>query len=316
MKVLYNKIIQKIFIIICGLFISYYLIYFQLKRNIINISSNIHVVDLYATTPAKFQCIKTKKLLNNISTTICLHEIKRDKYVSGAYGDSISIWEEKQVTRILQLLTRHPHLHLIDIGANIGTYTMYAASLGRFVLAIDCFAPNIIRLRRSIQLMNLFNQVVLIQNAIFNHSGQSLRLSIDTRNIGGQRIHLLNNYSYKYNLSTKNPYIVKTITFNEVLPILNAYGIRSALMKIDIEGSEHFVMEKGNQIFDTLDIPFIQMEWTIVKQYINRVKLILDFFNKRNYDPMTDSCQILNQNEYTQWPDDIYWLKRNTSNFC
>ncbi|CAF4286440.1 unnamed protein product, partial [Adineta steineri] len=122
--------------------------------------------------------------------------------------------------------------------------------------------------------------------------------------------------SYKYNLSTKNPYIVKTITFNEVLPILNAYGIRSALMKIDIEGSEHFVMEKGNQIFDTLDIPFIQMEWTIVKQYINRVKLILDFFNKRNYDPMTDLCQILNQNEYSQWPDDIYWLKRNTSNFC
>ncbi|CAF0776336.1 unnamed protein product [Adineta steineri] len=260
--------------------------------------------------------MKTKKLLNNISTTICLHETKRDKYVSGAYGDSISIWEEKQVTRILQLLIRHPHLHLIDIGANIGTYTMYAASLGRFVLAIDCFAPNIIRLRRSIQLMNLFNQVVLIQNAIFNHSGQSLRLSIDTRNIGGQRIHLLNNYSYKYNLSTKNPYIVKAITFNEVLPILNAYGIRSALMKIDIEGSEHFVMEKGNQVFDTLDIPFVQMEWTIVKQYINRVKLILDFFNKRNYDPMTDLCQILNQNEYSQWPDDIYWLKRNTPNFC
>ncbi|CAF1171199.1 unnamed protein product [Rotaria sordida] len=291
-----------------------------MEENTFNISPNVHIIDLNVPIKTKFQCIKTKKLLNNISTNICLHKTKKDKYISGAFNDSISIWEEEQVIRILRLLIYYPHLDFIDLGANIGTYTMYVAALGRFVLAIDCFAPNIIRLSRAIQLANASNQVILIQNALFTHSGQFLRLSIDTRNIGGQGIYLSNNYSYKYHIkktsSINNPYIVKTIMFDEILPILIQHGIRSVLMKIDIEGSESFVIESGSHIFDTLDIPFIQMEWLKIRHYIDRVKIIIDFFNKRHYNPMTSSCQLLNSHEYNIWPDEIYWLKKNFSNFC
>ncbi|CAF3041750.1 unnamed protein product [Rotaria sp. Silwood2] len=290
-------------------------------ENMFNISSNIHIIDLNIKIKTKFQCIKTKKLLNNISTHICLHETKKDKYVSGAFNDSISIWEEEQVTRILRLLIHHPHLDFIDLGANIGTYTMYVAALGRFVLAIDCFTPNIVRLGRAIQLTNVSNHVILIQNALFTQSGQFLRLSIDTRNIGGQGIYLSNNYSHKYrirkNSSINNPYIVKTIMFDEVLPILIRRGVRNAIMKIDIEGSESFVVESGSHVFDTLYIPFIQMEWLKVRHYVDRIiKVIVDFFGKRNYDPMTSSCQVLNPSEFRIWPDEIYWLKKNFSNFC
>jgi FkbM family methyltransferase len=292
----------------------------NLMKNNFNISPNVHIVDLTAKISTKFQCIKTKTLLNNFSTSICLHQTKKDKYISGAFQNSTSIWEEDQVTRMLEFLIRHPHLHFLDIGANIGTYTMFIAALGRFVLAIDCFAPNLVRLARSVQLTNISDRVVLVQNAIFTYSGQMLRLSVDTTNIGGQGILLSGNYSAKHSAandrSTKNPYIVKTITFDEVLPILVARGIRGALMKIDIEGSESFVVESGSRVFDTLDIPFIQMEWKMVRRYADRVKIILDFFGKRNYDSMTSSCQLLNSHEHSRWPDEIYWLKKNTSNFC
>jgi hypothetical protein len=87
-------------------------------------------------------------------------------------------------------------------------------------------------------------------------------------------------------------------------------------MKIDIEGSESFVVQNGSHVFDTLDIPFIQMEWKMVRRYADRVKVILDFFDKRNYDSITSLCQLLDPREYTSWPDEIYWLKRNVSNFC
>jgi FkbM family methyltransferase len=193
---------------------------------------------------------------------------------------------------------------------------MFVAALGRFVLAIDCFAPNLLRLSRAIQLSNLSHQVVLVQNALFTHSGQSLRLSVDTTNIGGQGISLSRKHHVGNDLSTKNPYIVRTITFDEVLPILLGRGIRRALMKMDIEGSESFVVESGSRVFDTLDIPFIQMEWKIVRQWTERVKVILDFFNKRSYDSMTNLCALLDQREYKLWPDEIYWLKKNASNFC
>ena len=291
------------------------------ERNISNLSQNVHIVDLNQIIKSEFQCIKTKKLLHNISTNVCLYEKKDDKYVSGSFRDSASIYEEAQVTRILQLLIRHPHLDFIDIGANIGTYTMYVAALGRFVLAIDCFAPNIIRLRRAIQLTNVFDQVVLVQNAVFTQSGQSLELSFEKGNIGGQSIiprstNRLNESDLTNRLSTNNPYIVKTITFDEVLPILIARGVRGALMKIDIEGSESFVVENGSRIFDTLDIPFVQMEWRMVRLNDNHAETILSFFDKHNYYPVSAVCSQLSSTEYKVWPSEIYWLKRNVTDFC
>ncbi|CAF4046000.1 unnamed protein product, partial [Rotaria sp. Silwood2] len=110
--------------------------------------------------------------------------------------------------------------------------------------------------------------------------------------------------------------IVKTITFDELLPILVARGVRGAIIKIDIEGSESFVIESGSRVFDTLEIPFIQMEWFKVRDYPDRVKIIIDFFVKRNYDPKTLSCQLLNVNQHITWPNDLCWIKRNVSNFC
>jgi FkbM family methyltransferase len=259
--------------------------------------------------------MKTKTLLNYISTNICLHETTKDIYVSNSFRDTNSIWEEEGVTRILQLLIRHPHLDFIDIGANIGTYTMYVAALGRFVLAIDCFAPNLNRIHRAIQLSNVANRVVLIQNALFTHSGQLVRLSNVQTNIGGQELDVSQNQTTNQS-AINNPYIVKTIKFDELAPILISRGIRGAIMKMDIEGSESFVVESGSVIFDLLEIPYIQMEWIKVRHYPQRVKVIFDFFAKRNYDPQTFSCQLLDRTQNRTWPGDMCWIKRGVSNFC
>ena len=277
-------------------------------------------MDLNEAENVTFRCIKTKKLLQNISTVVCLYDTKRDRYVSGAFREEVSIWEEEQVKRMLELLIRHPNLHFIDVGANIGTYTMYAAALGRFVLAIDCFRPNLLRLRRAIQLANVSDRVVVVQNAIYPHSGQTLRLSINTKNIGAQRIQHVKNQSKtsyrKSNLSTRDPYSVRTIRFDEVLPILVARGVRRALMKIDIEGSESFVFESGSGVFDAVDIPVVQMEWFQIVQDTARVRVVMSFFERRLYRPVSVKCDWLKLDEYQTWPMDIYWLKRNASSFC
>jgi FkbM family methyltransferase len=277
--------------------------------------SNILFFNLTAPSNDKLPCIKTKTLLNHINTHVCLHENSKDVFVSSSFRGTTSIWEEEGVVRILQLLLRHPHLDFIDIGANIGTYTMYVASLGRFVLGIDCFAPNLERIHRAVQLANVANRVLLVENALFRQSGQSLRLSNDAKNIGGQALNGAADQAN--NLSAINdPYIVKTIRFDELLPTLLERGVRGALMKVDIEGSESFVVESGSQVFDQLDIPFILMEWMNVRQYPDRVQVLLEFFQKRNYEPRTYSCQGLNPEQQSVWPSDICWVKRNASGFC
>jgi len=287
----------------------------DLTENPYQVSSNVQIINLNEPVNASFKCIKTKTLLNYITTNICLYEATKDVFVSGSFRDTNSIWEEGGVTHMLQLLIRHPHLDFIDIGANIGTYTMYVAALGRFVLAIDCFAPNLNRIHRAIQLTNVANRVVLIQNALFTRSGQFLRLSNDATNVGGQELDASKTQTYNQS-AIIDPYIVKTIQFDDLAPILISHGVRGAIIKIDIEGSESFVVESGSRIFDLFEIPFIQMEWFKIRYHPERVKVVLDFFAQRNYDPMTFSCELLKSDQNETWPGDMCWIKRHVTGFC
>ncbi len=73
---------------------------------------------------------------------------------------------------------------LIDIGANIGTYTMYSSSIGRKTISIE--------------------YVTLIGNAIYNQSGEYLELSKDNSNVGGQA--LITNQTMEYLSFNSNPF--------------------------------------------------------------------------------------------------------------
>ncbi|CAF1276259.1 unnamed protein product [Adineta steineri] len=106
---------------------------------------------------------------------------------------------------------------------------------------------------------------------------------------------------------------VKTITLNELVPILHARGVRGAIIKMDIEGSESFALESGSQIFDLFDIPVVQMEWLKVRSFPDRVKFLIDFFTKRNYVPKTFQCQPLDIKNIQVWPNDLCWTEGNIS---
>ena len=284
------------------------------------ISSHVEILDLNEVAPKTFRCLTTKTLLANITTKICLYDSKRDVYVSAAYREKESIWEETEVTHLLRLFRLDENLHFIDIGAHVGTYTMFVAALGRFVLSVDCFRPNLVRLRHAIQLTQMTNRVVLINNAIYSQSGQKLKLAINTRNIGGQGLYVTKTHSNRSVVSTQiltnHSYTVKTIRFDDLRPILMSKRIEKVLIKIDIEGSENFVLESGEMIFNQFDIPLVQMEWSRTRLYSERVETILKFFAKRKFLPTNDRCETLDQNEYQKWPKDIYWLNKQSSNFC
>ena len=197
---------------------------------------------------------------------------------------------------------------------------MYVAALGRFVLSVDCFRPNLVRLRHAIQLTKMNDRVVLVNNAIHSQSGQHLRLALNTKNIGGQGLYVIKNRSNRSlasaQLSGNHSYIVKTIRFDDLLPILTAKGIERVLIKIDIEGSENFALEGGEQIFNQLDVPLVQMEWLRIRNYPERVETIFKFFAKYDYVPTTIECKPLNPKDYHLWPKDVYWVDEHSPNFC
>jgi FkbM family methyltransferase len=254
-----------------------------------------------------FSCIKTKKILGLFQTTLCLYE--EDNSISN------DIRDEPQVTRLVKILIRYPRLYMIDIGAHIGSYTMFiAGGLRRFTLAVDCYLPNIERIARAVQLENIQKHVVLVQNAIYFKAGENL--NIENNDLTGIR---LSNVTYN---KTENGYFsVKSIEFDDLLPILINRGVRNVLIKIDIETSESYMCQTGSKIFDEIDIQFIQMRWHLQRiNHQKRYQFIIDFFKQRQYIPTDNDCKELQISQWlNNWPGNIFWIKKiyyNNQTFC
>jgi FkbM family methyltransferase len=261
-----------------------------------------------------FKCIKTKLLLNKYRTTVCVYNQEKDTDVSGLLLKS-GIWEEDLVTRLVRILSANNRLAFFDIGANIGIYTMYAAASGcSNIITIECFRPNIDRICQAVQIEHVEKQVTIIPYALYNQSNVYLSLRTNImNNIGSQRL------DRKVNKNELDPFIVKTIRFDDLLSVVNQRSIREAIIKIDIETSEHFLCETGERMFDQINIPFVMMEWALVKTIPARANFILQFFISRSYIPFdSNTCQPqTNLANYKQWnSQDIYWIKMNYTHFC
>ena len=278
-----------------------------------SIDDNLRV-DLNFVTNESFQCVKTKILLGSYRTTVCVHDVKRDSDVSGLLV-SAGIWEEGLVTRLVSILTKHNHLAFFDIGANVGVYTMYAASVGcPTVVSVECFQPNIDRIRRAVQLEGVQQRVVLVPRALYSRSGAylSLRANI-ANNIGSQRLNA------EVPKTEHDPLVVQTIRFDDLLPIVSERNIKEAIIKIDIETSEHFLCETGSKMFDRVNIVFVMMEWANIKHLPARASVIVQFFVRRHYVSVNaDTCQVhSDQTNYLKWKSqDIYWIKKNSLHLC
>ncbi|RUS69798.1 hypothetical protein EGW08_022444, partial [Elysia chlorotica] len=95
--------------------------------------------------PLPFNCTKSK---STPGFRICVHSKERDKYISAALLSS-GVWEPF-VTRVYQqALVLHPDAAVVDIGANIGYYTLLAAAMGHSVVAVEPQLENLKRLAEA-----------------------------------------------------------------------------------------------------------------------------------------------------------------------
>ncbi|CAF3754852.1 unnamed protein product [Adineta steineri] len=318
MPISLNRLMKFRAILLLFLCIGFYLIvrlvtryYSQNYRNssidFLKITNpNVNIIDPDGPSLNRnFTCIETREMFNLYHTNLCLHS-KTDT-ISNVVGVN-RVWEEDDLKRVLFVLMKNPDMDMIDIGANIGGFTMFTAgALGRFTLAIDCYLPNIERIARAVQMRNVQNRVVLVQNAIYPVSGKSLTIRINDDPSG------VNLFDDQANNLPKREYVVKTLRFDDVLPILIARNVKTAMIKIDIEAAESFMCESGSKIFEEINIPYIMMEWHGIRsKYQERYQFIIDFFSARGYVATDQSCKDLRIKDWLRnWPGNVFWLKRN-----
>jgi FkbM family methyltransferase len=97
-------------------------------------------------------------------------------------------WREKEPETIAWIESFEPNSILWDVGANIGIYTLFAASRGHRVLAFEPFLPNWITLQNNIRLNGYQDRVRAILCGIgeWNCFSTFASNQIETGSSGGQ----------------------------------------------------------------------------------------------------------------------------------
>lgn len=147
----------------------------------------------------------------------------------------------------------------VDVGANIGTSTMYALSGGKFSRALCCEpAPGNFRLlRANIALNDLEERCVTVKAAIADKEG-SVHMALSTINCGDHRVFFDGGASDE--MRHRPQVLVRATTLDTAL---DEHGIAAAdvsLLWIDTQGYEGFVLAGARRLL-TRPIPVVAELW-------------------------------------------------------
>lgn len=185
-----------------------------------------------------------------------MYQSRFDQFVSGGILKH-GIYEGELVELIVELLRRDEDLVFVDIGANVGTYALSVAKLGRTVVAVEPFPPTHYLLCKSIkshkptttaQSVEGEHKIYLINNALSN-SRQNMTFDEWKGNIGGTKVK---------NATKSDTKTVESILLDD---LLNIFKFGKVIMKMDIERHEQQASEGAVRFFQAVDVKVLLMEW-------------------------------------------------------
>jgi FkbM family methyltransferase len=134
---------------------------------------------------------------------------------------------------------------VIDIGANIGAFSLYAAMLGaKQVIAVEPISASYNTFLKNIHRLGIKN-ITTYKKLVAEKTNQFIPVSLNS-NAGANSM---------YNVSS-NYEVVETITFNEIMNQIAGHDI---LLKLDCEGGEYDVIMNASAQ-DLVRINEIMME--------------------------------------------------------
>ena len=172
---------------------------------------------------------------------------------------------------------------LLDVGANIGMYTLFALFKGHRVIAIEPEAHNFCLLNRNIMINNFSDRVSSYPVALND------KLIISKLNLAsfeyGSALHSfdrkINQYGDQFNPITSQGVI--GVTMDKLISSLKKEVNH---IKIDVDGNELLILKGGEKTFrsDTLKSVLIELDYTHM-EYKSSVELIESYgFKLHNID--------------------------------
>jgi len=139
-------------------------------------------------------------------------------------------YELRMLSRVL-----HPHCVFIDIGANVGIYTIYAALRAgpdARVIAVEPHPVALERLRCNVQLNQLAN--VAIEPVALNARSGTVTFKVNRRNVGDSSI--------LFDQTTPREELIE-VPSESLIDLVAKNGLtRIDAIKIDVEGAEDVIL--------------------------------------------------------------------------
>ena len=176
--------------------------------------------------------------------------ITQDIYISKSVHDAQQPWDPFLWQLIVDVLAGAPPSLMVDVGANLGYFSLQAAALGHRVVAFEPMGRNAHKFFASIVQNRFESNITLYQNAVTHQSGQVVRLKeTHPTNQGNGQIRTGGVREGRYGVD-----YVETVRLDEVLheDVL--------FMKIDVEGFEGAVLNGAMHLICCHRVQYITLE--------------------------------------------------------
>ncbi len=174
--------------------------------------------------------------------------------MSGTFAGS-GVWENSKILKVKQYCSEYPQATFLDIGANIGTISLYARALGHHVIAVEPNPINWPLLRRSLLLNNFTSRFTLLPYAL-SDAKRNYTMRTSRRNIGDTYV---SKKSINESISNvANEFLVQSVQLKDVFGYIHT---NTVLVKIDVQAHECHALADGKELFQRFHVPYIFMEW-------------------------------------------------------
>ena len=176
-----------------------------------------------------------------------------DIFISGSVHAGIMPWDQY----IWDLFARTLHANnpgiVVDVGANIGYFSMMALAMGRHVVAFEPMERNVERLLASTERNGFSERVTVYQNAVANEAGHAVAI---------QPTNSATNYGNGHIIGDVRHTGTYGVDYVETIRLDDAVSQTIALMKIDVEGMELPVLDGARGLICSGAVRHITMEWS------------------------------------------------------
>ncbi|XP_041347579.1 uncharacterized protein LOC121367460 [Gigantopelta aegis] len=198
---------------------------------------------------------------------------------------------------LYKCLDEDKDLVFLDIGANVGVFSLSVAKKGHKVIAVEVLPGNAARLCRSIKEAGFEDRVTLIHNGLSDK--RTLMEIVHYKGVEGG-VYIRESLN-----ATKNT--MYSIFLDDLLEVLD---LKRVVMKIDVERHEAKILEKADEFFKKVDVTCVMMEWERHPRNPDAYQMMV-FMARHHmlgFDPQ-DFSKSLDAFTFAKWPRNVMWRK-------